>query len=421
MAYTSAVTLDQPHAQRISRDLGVLTGICNITLDHQSTPAEITDITDHFPTLFEVIVTGVSDNGHIVKWNKTDKCFHGYHPTKAQTSGTGVSHGHAFTGTSRELPPPMIYEESVTITTHEGDLAYDAAFILYIGDGAKPYSIIDKSLTPDANEVAVDFTPATGKTHLTFNSADAVTTAYVTYWPALSNQILADNLVESDTVDGTPVSGHASLAGEVITITDAAAAIISVTVDGVAWKPVCTGEAQAAGEYDCNFLSGSDTVLTGNGAEFSGASVIIINFIKHDAKLNYIHSAEAHAADIVTILGWWYMPRLACWTIVDDAADNPQRWIDSADTLGGDDVQLEIHTTSAGVRLVFEAALDVADVGHDYIAMHPLEAGHQTHVPAGANAAEATHTHAVVSSVGVIVGDDVDIGEIHFIAIGTHR
>jgi len=89
MAYTAAVTLMVPTPERISRNLGLVMGTCDITLDH-STGAEITDITKYFKNTdnLTIIVDGCSDNGHMVRWNPTDKCFHGYYPTKTQAAVT---------------------------------------------------------------------------------------------------------------------------------------------------------------------------------------------------------------------------------------------------------------------------------------------------------------------------------------------
>lgn len=94
MAYTAAVTLDTPKSERISRTLGIITGKCDITKDH-ATPAEITDITGHFLALHAVIVDALSDNGHIVRWNRTDKCFHGRAPVGAHVHTINLSATHA--------------------------------------------------------------------------------------------------------------------------------------------------------------------------------------------------------------------------------------------------------------------------------------------------------------------------------------
>jgi hypothetical protein len=112
MAYTATVTLDTPHAERISRNLGILIGKCDITSYNQA-GAEITDITKHFKTILRVVCDGVSGNNYIVRWNVTDKCFHAFYPTNAQGA-----HSHkAFTVNNSELAADATAFVSIT----EGD------------------------------------------------------------------------------------------------------------------------------------------------------------------------------------------------------------------------------------------------------------------------------------------------------------
>lgn len=88
MAYTATVTLDFPRCQIIGRGLGLISGIADINPYH-TTGAEITAITGKFRSLLRCIVDGFSDNGYLVRWNTTDKCFHAYYPTTIiSTSGT---------------------------------------------------------------------------------------------------------------------------------------------------------------------------------------------------------------------------------------------------------------------------------------------------------------------------------------------
>lgn len=87
-AYASTITLDVPKAERISRNLGVIVGKCDVT-NYNQTGAEITDITKHFKTLFRVMSEGISDNGFAVRWSTTDKCFHAFYPTNA-----AAAHAH---------------------------------------------------------------------------------------------------------------------------------------------------------------------------------------------------------------------------------------------------------------------------------------------------------------------------------------
>lgn len=89
-AYASTVTKDHPNAERLSRSFGMIVGKCDIT-NYNTTGAEITDITKYFnddTVDIRVICDGVSDNGYLVRWNTTDKCFHAFYPRSAQAAVT---------------------------------------------------------------------------------------------------------------------------------------------------------------------------------------------------------------------------------------------------------------------------------------------------------------------------------------------
>lgn len=87
-AYAATVSVDLPRTERLDRELAIITGTCDIT-NYNQTGAEITDITKYFTSVVRVICDGVSDNGYLVKWDATDKCFHAYYPTHiAATTGT---------------------------------------------------------------------------------------------------------------------------------------------------------------------------------------------------------------------------------------------------------------------------------------------------------------------------------------------
>lgn len=91
-AYASTVTLDHPTALRLaSNNFKLLSGQCNIT-NYNQTGAEITGITKFFGgDAPRVISDGFSTNGYMIRWNRTDKCFHAYYPTKAITpTGTNA-------------------------------------------------------------------------------------------------------------------------------------------------------------------------------------------------------------------------------------------------------------------------------------------------------------------------------------------
>jgi hypothetical protein len=382
------VTYDNAgRVERIGRNYGIVTGKLAFDNSYPTGGESISDISGRFTTLLPAI-------------------------------SAGASHNHAFTGTAYTPPPVMVYEESVQSASNTVDLAYAAAFIWYVSNDTKAFSIVDKGTTPGAGEVAVDFTPASGTTSLTFAAADSDPLVSVTYWPALSNKQLFDNLVESDVVDGTPASGHASISGEVITLTGGAAAVITVDVDGTPVKPVIDDDTSAAGEYDIDW-SGTDTVLTGNGTEFSGASSIKITWIKLPTGFTTVEDASAHSADVITILGHFYIPCHSTF-IYNDDNDAPGQVRNSSATVAGSDVTVSFSTV-AGVKITNHADLDVAASGYRYVNVHPSRIAPAIYTPAGTNAAEATHTHTATAEVGDQVANAADLSGltgVQFIAVG---
>jgi len=89
--YAQTTTLDVPKQERVSRELGLVCGKCDVT-NYNQTGVEITDITNRFRSLLRVICDGVSDNGFLVRWDTTDKCFHAFYPVNAV-----AVHDHNFT------------------------------------------------------------------------------------------------------------------------------------------------------------------------------------------------------------------------------------------------------------------------------------------------------------------------------------
>jgi len=85
--YATTVTIDGFRAERISRNLTLVSGICDLT-NYNTTGAEITDITDYFTKVLRCLVDGFSDNGYMVRWNTADKCFHAFYPRAAQAAVT---------------------------------------------------------------------------------------------------------------------------------------------------------------------------------------------------------------------------------------------------------------------------------------------------------------------------------------------
>jgi len=145
MAYTATVTLDTKHAERITRNLGVLVGKCDITKYNQ-TGVEITGITGHFKKVLRVISDGISDNGYIVRWNTTDKCFHAFYPKNA--------HSHkAFTVNASETAADATAFVSIT----EGDGTAQSGVKVANAGGGSDIDINTDTLTAGpATEVADD-------------------------------------------------------------------------------------------------------------------------------------------------------------------------------------------------------------------------------------------------------------------------
>lgn len=80
--YASTTTLDIPRVERLFRNLAVVPGKCDIT-NYNQVGAEITALTKKFKNIIRVICDGFSDNGFLVRWDVTDKCFHAFYPTAA--------------------------------------------------------------------------------------------------------------------------------------------------------------------------------------------------------------------------------------------------------------------------------------------------------------------------------------------------
>jgi hypothetical protein len=87
--YAQTTTLDTPRVVQIDKSLRMVTGKCDIT-NYNTTGAEITEITRNFRTVQRVMCEGLSDNGYLVRWDTTDKCFHAFYPVYAIAS-TGVA------------------------------------------------------------------------------------------------------------------------------------------------------------------------------------------------------------------------------------------------------------------------------------------------------------------------------------------
>lgn len=85
-AYAATITLDSTRAERISRNLGILTGSCNIT-NYNTTLAALTDITGKFTSVKQVLCDTVSTSGYHVRWISASSSFKAY----VQTTGVEVA------------------------------------------------------------------------------------------------------------------------------------------------------------------------------------------------------------------------------------------------------------------------------------------------------------------------------------------
>ncbi len=351
MALTIAASIKDshgsPYAQRATRDYQILTGTMTWDSAYTAGGLSVSEIRNAFPNDLRVLQVDSTD-GFSFEFDVTNDKVLAY---------------------TQYVAPRMVYEESVTSVSNTIDLAYRAAFIWYISNNTKAYIIVDKGTTPGAGECAVDFTPASGTTSLTFASADSDPTVLVTYWPAASNKQLADALVESDVVDASASSGHASLASEVMTLTDGAAAIICVDVDGTPLKPIIDDDTTGAGEYDIDWTA-TNTVITGTGTEFSTATSIKVTWITLPSGFTTVEDASAHSSDVITIADQMYYIPCHSSYIYNDDNDAPGSVRNSSETIAASDVTVAF-TANDTVKITNHADLDVAASGYRYVKVHP--------------------------------------------------
>ena len=186
--------------------------------------------------------------------------------------------------------PPVVFEEAVTVTANVGTLKYPAAYIMYVGSANTSKKVIPAGLTPVAGSVAVSSPSWGAYTTLTFLTADAVTTAYVTYVTQAWKEVY-DNYVECVITAGARVSGHASAsftagATDTISLGELAVAIQNITWnDNGTYKPMKAlykAETAATTEATIDF---SDTTtklaLLASDTMDASTDTVYINYIKH--------------------------------------------------------------------------------------------------------------------------------------------
>ena len=91
MAYVTSLSIPLNKAERISRNLGLLAGKCNLS-SYNTSLSEITGITKFFHAggqtgftkgIVSVSPTGVSDSGYIMQWDYSAGAFKAYKPSPA--------------------------------------------------------------------------------------------------------------------------------------------------------------------------------------------------------------------------------------------------------------------------------------------------------------------------------------------------
>ena len=144
MAYTSAVTTSPigSGAERISRNLGLVMGKCNVTDYDSGTLLEITGITRNFIAstvsgythgIIAVIPQGFSDEGYEFKWDYTTGAFEAYYPTSITVPVTSAAPGVVVTWDSANCPTKLICTSKIGNVVMQG-AAQEATGITDVGE-----------------------------------------------------------------------------------------------------------------------------------------------------------------------------------------------------------------------------------------------------------------------------------------------
>ncbi|MCE5336822.1 MAG: hypothetical protein LLG06_19770 [Desulfobacteraceae bacterium] len=131
--------------------------------------------------------------------------------TPTTPTGAGDSHNHAFTGTAQA--PMLKCEEAVTVTTNAGTLAHVPLYIIAVqvtaGDVTGAFSVIPTGETPATKQVAVTFT--TGA--MAFKATDNVSSVKVTYIPKRGSGFLSSVTVDEAVTAAAAKANLAARAG----------------------------------------------------------------------------------------------------------------------------------------------------------------------------------------------------------------
>lgn len=186
--------------------------------------------------------------------------------------------------------PPIVFEETVTVTDDEGTLAYPAAYIMYVSTGNTAYKVIPGGLAAVTETVSVSEPVWGTRNTLSFLTADTVTTCKVTYVTQAWKDVF-DNYVLATLAAGVRTTGHASLtftaaSPDVISLGELAVAIQScMWDDNGTYKPMDAlykAETAATTEATIDF-SDTTTKLAVLESDTMDASTdtVYIQYIKH--------------------------------------------------------------------------------------------------------------------------------------------
>ena len=162
--------------------------------------------------------------------------------------------------------PPIVFEETVTVTSNVGTLKYPAAYIISVSNTTTPYLVVPSVCTPVTGSCAHSTSTWGSPTTLTFLAGDNVTTCKVTYITQAWKEVF-DNIVHARMVAGVPY-GHADIAftagtPDILDLGELAVAVQHVTwVDNGTVKPckaIYLGETAATTEVAIDFSNGTSS------------------------------------------------------------------------------------------------------------------------------------------------------------------
>jgi hypothetical protein len=138
-AYAATVTSSFISPVKVDPVVGIrmFTGKCDIT-NYNQTLAEITGITGKFQSLFQVIVTGISDNGYLVRWDASGNAFKAYYPTN-----TAAAHTHSIAVTAGTTGDAVTNNAGVLESTGGQDLTSESGGAITAAAASEVASDVD--------------------------------------------------------------------------------------------------------------------------------------------------------------------------------------------------------------------------------------------------------------------------------------